>query len=212
MASGDYTVIKRPNHPIAPPSGQIPLHRVLLYDHIGPGPHPCHECGAEVNWSTARTGKGALVVDHLDGNPQNNALANLAPACHPCNTRRGHNDRLAGELVLTKPSGHRKVAVERTCVLCGNSFLVAKTNLECKGATNTGEYCSRKCQNTAQGRANAERDKALSAHVIPRIMEMWRQGESYQGIATRLDQEGIKPPKTDRWSKATVYVIVKRNR
>jgi hypothetical protein len=185
---------------------------VLLYDAIGPGPHSCHECGVEVIWSTKRTGKGALVVDHLDGNPKNNALENLAPACHPCNTRRGYDTRMASGPVLVTEAGYRKTAVECICTVCSKPFLVAKTNLENKGATNTGEYCSMQCKNTAHGRANAERDKALSAPAIPRIMAMREQRMPYAHIATRLDEEGFKPPRGDKWSPSTVYVIAKRNR
>jgi hypothetical protein len=211
MASTGYSVLHRPLHPLAPPSGQLHVHRIVLYDAIGPGAHQCHSCGVEVNWRTATiTGKGSLVVDHLDGNPRNNTLTNLAPACHPCNTRRGYDVKMADVPVLVTQRGYRKTAVERVCIQCSEPFLVAKTSLECKGATNTGEYCSRQCQNTAQAKAQANRVKALSAPAIPRIMEMRGQGESYQGIATRLDQEGFKPPRGDRWSKATVYVIVKR--
>lgn len=30
--------------------GQITEHRVVLYDAIGPGPHPCHWCGKLLDW------------------------------------------------------------------------------------------------------------------------------------------------------------------
>jgi hypothetical protein len=62
-----------------------------LYDTIGPGSHPCHWCETPVEWRT-NTGAGVydgdLVVDHLDGNDQNDELANLAPTCNRCNTLR----------------------------------------------------------------------------------------------------------------------------
>lgn len=65
-------------------------HRVVLYDSIGPGSHPCHWCGTLVEWKT--TGlcvKGSLVPDHLDGDKTNNDLSNLVPACNACNAARG---------------------------------------------------------------------------------------------------------------------------
>jgi hypothetical protein len=33
--------------------------------------------------------KGALIVDHIDGDKANNQRANLVPACNPCNSLRG---------------------------------------------------------------------------------------------------------------------------
>lgn len=204
-----YKIVKRPNHPLAPPSGQLPLHRVVLYGKIGPGPHPCHECGTEVNWSSRRTAKGALIADHLDGNSTNNDPSNLAPACHPCNTRRGHDRRLADVPVITSERG-RRAATERVCAHCSKPFLVVTSLLTNKGSTNTGEYCSRLCQNTAQGQAQAAEIKHRTAVAEERIKQMRREGESYAGIATRLDREGIKPLRSAKWSVASVYKIAHR--
>lgn len=204
-----YSYVSRPGHPLAPKSGQIGLHRVNLYDKIGPGPHPCHECGVEVNWSSRRTAKGALVTDHLDGDPTNNDPSNLAPACHPCNTRRGHDRRLAEVPVITSERG-RQAATERVCVQCTKPFLVVTALLTNKGSTNTGEYCSRLCQNTAQARAQAEEIRQHTAEAEKRIKQMRREGESYAGIATRLDREGIKPLRAAKWSVASVYKIAHR--
>jgi len=137
-----YRYVKRPGHPLAPKSGQLPLHRVVLYDKIGPGPHPCHGCGAEVNWSSARTGQGALIADHLDGDKTNNDPSNLAPSCHPCNTRRAY-DAALGDCYITLPSGHRKKAVERTCGACQGVFKVIEAKV--KHRPDWGKYCSIDC-------------------------------------------------------------------
>jgi hypothetical protein len=85
MKSG-YLILYDPEHPLARKSGQVLVHRKVLYDTIGPGEHPCHLCGRTVAWGLPRPDR--LDVDHLDGNRQNNELSNLAPACPPCNDRR----------------------------------------------------------------------------------------------------------------------------
>ena len=74
-------------HPVRSPSGQIYLHRKVLYDDIGPGEHPCHWCSRPVEWHAK--GDRRLVVDHLDGDKQHNDRTNLVPSCHRCNSFRG---------------------------------------------------------------------------------------------------------------------------
>lgn len=63
------------------------VHRIVLYEKIGPGTHDCHWCRKEVEWSV--TGSRKLVVDHLDGVKTNNDPSNLVAACHRCNSIRG---------------------------------------------------------------------------------------------------------------------------
>jgi hypothetical protein len=86
-----YVMIGRKGHPLAQGARQNAwLHRVVLYDAIGPGPHGCHWCGVLVAWKPADFCE-RLVVDHLDGDPRNNDRSNLVPACQPCNISR-HRD------------------------------------------------------------------------------------------------------------------------
>lgn len=58
----------------------------MLWNRIGPGEHPCHWCGATVEWG----GRGArrLVVDHVNGVKVDNRDENLVPSCSSCNVRR----------------------------------------------------------------------------------------------------------------------------
>jgi hypothetical protein len=87
-ADGYVTIGAR--HPLADKRGLVYLHRMVLYDAIGPGPHRCHWCGKKVRWliGMGPAADGALNVDHLDFNPSNNDPSNLVPACNFCNSQR----------------------------------------------------------------------------------------------------------------------------
>jgi hypothetical protein len=87
-----YRRVYLPNHPLSSKYGQVYVHRQVLYDAIGSGPHECHWCRATVNWAA----KGAfdeLQPDHLNGIGDDNRLENLVPACGPCNRTRGSQAR-----------------------------------------------------------------------------------------------------------------------
>ncbi|MER9768914.1 HNH endonuclease [Mesorhizobium sp. M0189] len=75
------------SHPMKK-SGRVAVHRKVLYDEIGPGPHRCRWCGHKVTWGGTRI--GSLVVDHVDGDKLNNEIDNLVPSCTPCNTARAY--------------------------------------------------------------------------------------------------------------------------
>jgi ssDNA-binding Zn-finger/Zn-ribbon topoisomerase 1 len=86
--------IYRKDHPLAAGKhGRVATHRYVLYEKLGPGPHPCHWCGIEINWTTGGNGPGcpagALVADHVNGDPHDNRPENLVAACNACNTLRG---------------------------------------------------------------------------------------------------------------------------
>lgn len=89
-----YRMVFAPGHPIAGRRRQVFEHRVVLYDAIGPGSHPCHWCAKVVDWGASVPDPEALVVDHIDGDPSNNHLANLVPSCISCNSRRANGCRL----------------------------------------------------------------------------------------------------------------------
>jgi hypothetical protein len=92
-----YRTTQRPDHPLAPPCGRVYVHRIVLYDKLGPGPHPCHWCGTDVDWLD-KSNPRALYPDHLNHDGSDNRPENLVAACQPCNTTRGwwsNNDTVA---------------------------------------------------------------------------------------------------------------------
>jgi hypothetical protein len=71
-------------HPLAR-WGELSEHRKVLYDTIGPGPHPCHwGCGRELDWG----GISGIIVDHVNGDTLDNGPENLVPSCTSCNMQR----------------------------------------------------------------------------------------------------------------------------
>lgn len=139
-------MLRRPKHPLAPASGTVAESRLVLYEKIGSGAHPCHWCGTPIRWMPGSgIADGALIADHLDWNIQNNSPENLVPSCHVCNAHRikggGREPILPGELFLVATNGTRHRAVERVCPTCGNGFL-ARLAFVKRGH---GRFCSREC-------------------------------------------------------------------
>lgn len=85
---GRYRTQYDPRHPLASANGIVYVHRSVLHSLIGPGPHECHWCGVQVNWSLTVGASDYLQVDHLDENKENNNPGNLVPSCNRCNTTR----------------------------------------------------------------------------------------------------------------------------
>jgi len=88
-----YIYLYRPHHPVADRSGRVQEHRMVLYDAIGPGPHPCHWHGGEATLTWG--GITGIHVDHIDGDPSNNCRENLVPSCQSCNKSRAASGNLA---------------------------------------------------------------------------------------------------------------------
>lgn len=125
-------------HPLAPPGRrQVIKHRLILWESIGAGPHPCYHCGDLVDWIPGNyTKKGSLVVDHLDRNPLNNELDNLKPSCQRCNKMNSDRTVLDEEDYRLDSNGIRKRGKRLNCELCGTSFVAWHT---------TSRFCRLSC-------------------------------------------------------------------
>lgn len=131
-----------PDHPLAGATGLVSDARVVLYARVGPGWHACHWCGAKVRWLINRRGnaRGALIADHLDGDPLNDSPDNVVVSCGGCNGTRGRVIQ-AGELFVANGAARTR-AVERVCARCHRPFLVGVAQARTPGK---GLYCSRSC-------------------------------------------------------------------
>lgn len=119
-------------------------HKYVLYEKIGPGPHPCHWCGVPLNWIPG-TREGALLADHLNEDKRDNRPENLVPACNGCNTIRSRREfRPAievGELFVVAKDGTKTRAGRVTCDVCQTEFLASVTRIN----NGTVTVCSRVC-------------------------------------------------------------------
>lgn len=116
------------DHPLANVNSQVPEHRLILYEAIGPGEHPCHWCQKPVLWTTKLLLKNDhLVVDHLDCDWRNNDIANLVPSCSLCNSLRAETRGVRDhEVFITRKNGSRLRAVNAVCTVCGTPFVTPK--------------------------------------------------------------------------------------
>ena len=141
-------MVYRPGHPLTLNSPYIPEHRVILYAEIGPGSHSCHHCGVPVQWLPGgKCGAGVLIVDHLDRNPLNNSLDNLAPSCQRCNILNSERAVQDHESFRVTRKGTRLRGEARSCEWCGSGFVAHPDS-----RPNRGRFCSRSCARRAQGR------------------------------------------------------------
>jgi len=82
--SQGYLVDRAPGHVLSTVGNPnyVYQHRRVFFEVHGQGPFICHVCAAPLTWAE-------MHIDHLDDNPTNNLVENLAPACPGCNQRRG---------------------------------------------------------------------------------------------------------------------------
>jgi hypothetical protein len=120
----------------------VPEHQRVLAQVIGIGPHRCHWCGRLVDWLPfGMMPAKALIPDHVDGNPSNNAPQNLVPSCTACNTQR-MNPRIIqeGETYVLNHLGQKRRAEWRRCQQCEQPFLFVN-----RGGGSKGTHCSPRC-------------------------------------------------------------------
>ena len=104
-----YKTKYNPSHPLASKHGIVYVHRMVLFDAIGHGPHACHWCGTGVDWLPKGT-PGELRPDHLNNRGDDNRIENLAPSCAPCNSKRGSQRRAAALKAAGWWSSHDTIA------------------------------------------------------------------------------------------------------
>lgn len=132
-----YRHVQIKSHPICPPSGRLPEHRLILYNKIGPGKHLCHWCNAEIYWSVGRRAvPGDIVADHLDGNRLNNDPGNIVPSCSICNLKRAQKNHIPEDKPYVIRGGGKRSAWHKICIQCGVNFLGSKVS---------ARYCSHEC-------------------------------------------------------------------
>lgn len=151
----NYRMTTKPGHPLAPPSGVLPVARIVLYEKLGPGKHPCHWewCGHRIlKWKpkSSRYAPDALYVDHLNHDTADDSPDNLVPSCNACNGHRRKNGGSPpireGELSIMWGNARTR-AVKLYCNQCGAEFLTIPAELKRRG--NRGRYCSGSCARSA---------------------------------------------------------------
>ena len=71
-----------PKHILAKANGRVAVHRVVLFDKIGYGPHLCSIGNEHINW------RYGLETDHIDNDVENNTPENVRAVCKSCNLAR----------------------------------------------------------------------------------------------------------------------------
>ena len=124
-----YRMVWSKGHPIAPRGSVVQEHRLILYDKIGPGSHPCHWCGKIVEWSVPGQPQPQFIdrlqCDHLDEDKANNNPQNLVPACYKCNKNRSNRQIVEACEVQVRIGNedHNRRAEVMECPVCKSSFV-----------------------------------------------------------------------------------------
>ncbi len=113
-APSKYVQVYDPKHPLAhKASGQLFVHRQILFNAIGNDGIKCHHCGKDLDWFG--TGQDKVYVDHLNNAPTDNTLSNLTASCPSCNQKR------APEWNTARGLDHTAVRVVRHFLAAGKT-------------------------------------------------------------------------------------------
>jgi hypothetical protein len=114
-----YRRYVRLGHPLATGLGYVSVHRLALYEKIGQGPHSCHWCSAVVDWAPGPGARrAALVVDHLNNDPRDNAQQPRALVRDVQRQARGKRHRVEDRMPARAPAERRqRVRLERRALL-----------------------------------------------------------------------------------------------
>lgn len=130
-------------HALLPPGGSpiVPEHRLVLFEKIGAGSHPCYRCGTVVEWMPgAGAVRGAVITDHVNRDRADNSPGNLEPACVDCSLANRSNTLTDADLWV-RHGNTRVRGVLRICPTCDGHF-VAYVD---RRRPRAGTYCSRDC-------------------------------------------------------------------
>lgn len=136
------SIMRDPSHPLATSRGYVLRSRLVLYNAIGPGPHPCALCDTPLEWRLRSPRHGDLCVDHIDEDVTNDTLGNLRPTCVTCNATRSQRWKIqAGEDFIVHQGGKKRV-FPVICVTCGTTVLRQATT---RNLSRPNLFCSRQC-------------------------------------------------------------------
>lgn len=90
-----YALVTKRDHAIATGRNRVRVHRAVLHDDIGPGPHPCDYCGVDgLEWGLENSDPNNLTVDHANHDKLDCRRSNLRASHKYCNDNRFIVERL----------------------------------------------------------------------------------------------------------------------
>lgn len=133
-------------HPLTAGKGRmVSVHKLVLWNKIGPGEHPCHYCSTPVSWDAPRYSPERLETEHLDRDRFNNEPENLVPCCHRCNMQNRSMNVTDDEPWRRHAGGWRIRGNPAVCRYCGKDYVARRDH--------QGLFCSRGCSNRSRGDA-----------------------------------------------------------
>lgn len=160
-----YAMRKIHGHPLATKDGSVAIHRKVLFEKIGWGPHNCHWCNISLEWTPGKIIQNkTLISDHLDFDTRNNSPENLVPSCHGCNKSRSSPSRKIepGEPFLVNKNGTRVRANPTPCMVCEKIFMSRISSM----GNPYKKACSRECSNALRGAPGKKRPKLPSSAIV----------------------------------------------